>query len=160
MSEPNKPDVKAPGGESRQNLAKVIGGFQPGDMIAERYQVVRMLGKGGMGIVYLANDTKRDRQVALKTLLPQYATNQQAVGRFVREVNAVRQLNHPGIVKILAARQYKSLLYYTMEYLDGKTDVWLNGQLDGKSDGASLDNLDKDPDRDPESLTSADPEGY
>jgi serine/threonine protein kinase len=121
MNEPKKPDVKAPAAESRSNLAKVIGGFQPGDMIAERYQVVRMLGKGGMGIVYLANDMKRDRQVALKTLLPQYATNPQAVGRFVREVNAVRQLDHPGIVKILAARQYKSLLYYTMEYLDGKT---------------------------------------
>lgn len=119
MSEPKKPEVPAPAG--RSDLAKAIGGFQPGDMIAERYQVVRMLGKGGMGIVYLANDLKRDRQVALKTLLPQYATNQQAVGRFVREVNAVRQLNHPGIVKILAARQYKSLLYYTMEYLEGKT---------------------------------------
>jgi len=121
MSEPNKPEVRVPSAEVRSNLAKAIGGFQPGDLIAERYQVVRMLGKGGMGIVYLANDLKRDRQVALKTLLPQYATNQQAVGRFVREVNAVRQLDHPGIVKILAARQYKSLLYYTMEYLDGKT---------------------------------------
>ena len=121
MSEEKKPDVKLPTAGNRSDLAKAIGGFQPGDVIAERYQVVRMLGKGGMGIVYLANDLKRDRQIALKTLLPQYATNQQAVGRFVREVNAVRQLNHPGIVKILAARQHKSLLYYTMEYLDGKT---------------------------------------
>lgn len=121
MSEQEKPGVKPPGTGNRSNLAKVIGGFQPGDVIADRYQVVRMLGKGGMGIVYLANDLKRNRQIALKTLLPQYATNQQAVGRFVREVNAVRQLNHPGIVKILAARQHKSLLYYTMEYLDGKT---------------------------------------
>lgn len=121
MSDQDKPEVQASKPEERSNLAKAIGGFQPGDIIAERYQVVRMLGKGGMGIVYLANDTKRDRQIALKTLLPQYATNQQAVGRFVREVNAVRQLNHPGIVKILAARQYKSLLYYTMEYLEGKT---------------------------------------
>jgi eukaryotic-like serine/threonine-protein kinase len=121
MSEQEKPEVKAPNAENRANLAKAIGGFQIGDTIADRYQVVRMLGKGGMGIVYLVNDLKRDRQIALKTLLPQYATNQQAVGRFVREVNAVRQLNHPGIVKILAARQHKSLLYYTMEYLDGKT---------------------------------------
>lgn len=121
MSEQDKPEVQASKPGERSNLAKAIGGFQPGDIIAERYQVVRMLGKGGMGIVYLANDTKHERQIALKTLLPQYATNQQAVGRFVREVNAVRQLNHPGIVKILAARQYGSLLYYTMEYLKGKT---------------------------------------
>lgn len=121
MSEQNNPDFQVPKPGGRSSLAKAIGGFEPGDIIAERYQVVRMLGKGGMGIVYLANDLKRDRQIALKTLLPQYATNQQAVGRFVREVNAVRQLNHPGIVKILAARQYGSLLYYTMEFLDGKT---------------------------------------
>jgi len=121
MSEQNKPDIQAQSPGTRSNLAKVIGGFQPGDVIAERYQVLKMLGKGGMGIVYLANDLKRERQVALKTLLPQYASNPQAVGRFVREVNAVRQLNHPGIVKILAARQYKNLLYYTMEYLEGKT---------------------------------------
>ncbi|MBI2426146.1 MAG: serine/threonine protein kinase [Candidatus Hydrogenedentes bacterium] len=102
-------------------LSKIVGGYQPGDLIAERYEVIKLLGKGGMGMVYLVQDTKRERRIALKTLLPQYATNQRAVGRFVREVNAVRQLDHPGIVKILAARQHESLLFYTMEYLEGKT---------------------------------------
>lgn len=121
MSEQDKPGAPVPRPGRKSNLAKAIGGFEPGDVIAERYQVVKMLGKGGMGIVYLVNDLKYNQHIALKTLLPQYATNQQAVGRFVREVNAVRQLNHPGIVKILKARQYKSLLYYTMEYLEGKT---------------------------------------
>ena len=95
--------------------------YEVGDTIAERYEVKRILGKGGMGVVYLAWDQEDRRQVALKTLLPQYATNKYAISRFMREVNAVRRLDHPAVVKIYDARRLGPLLFYTMEYVEGKS---------------------------------------
>ena len=94
--------------------------FEPGQLIADRYRVERMLGRGGMGIVYLVVDRLTDQRLALKTLLPRYATNKYAVHRFVREVTVVRQLNHPCIVRIYEAQRVGKLLYYTMEYVEGK----------------------------------------
>jgi len=98
-----------------------VAGFEPGDMVAERYEILRPLGKGGMGMVYLAKDHLTDHQIAFKTLLPEYASNRRAVQRFIQEVNAVRRLDHPCIVKIYDARQLDNLLYYTMEYVEGKS---------------------------------------
>ncbi|MBI4556223.1 MAG: serine/threonine protein kinase [Candidatus Hydrogenedentes bacterium] len=95
--------------------------YKPGELIADRYQVQRMLGRGGMGVVYLVVDTLTQQRLALKTLLPQYITHEYAVKRFMREVNVVRQLNHPCIVKIHEAQQAGSLLYYTMDYVEGKS---------------------------------------
>lgn len=95
--------------------------FQPGQIIADRYEVRRMLGKGGMGCVYLVKDRETGKPLALKTLLPQHVANDRAVHRFVREVKAVRQLSHPCIVRIHDARRLGSLVYYTMDYVDGKS---------------------------------------
>ncbi len=95
--------------------------FAPGDVIADQYEVQRLLGRGGMGVVYLVHDTQTDMRVALKTLLPQYAANKDIIRRFVREVNAVRRLNHPAIAKIYDARREGHLLFYTMDYIRGKS---------------------------------------
>jgi eukaryotic-like serine/threonine-protein kinase len=111
----NQTQPTTQGAQGQQNQ----GSYDVGDVIATRYEVLKLLGRGGMGVVYLVHDRKHDRKIALKTLLPQYAANKRAIGRFVREVNAVRKLDHPGIIKILDARQYKDLLYYTMEYVEG-----------------------------------------
>jgi serine/threonine protein kinase len=64
---------------------------------------------------------KRDQPLALKSILPQYASHEYAVKRFIREVNAVRQMNHPCIVKILDAQKTDNMLYYTMEYVEGQS---------------------------------------
>ncbi|MFA6244246.1 MAG: serine/threonine-protein kinase [Candidatus Hydrogenedentales bacterium] len=101
------------------DIRKVTAGFEPGDLIADRYEVVEVLGRGGMGIVYLVNDRETNQKLALKSLLPHYVTHSHAVNRFVREVRAARQLNHPCIVKVYDARQLGSLIFYTMEYVDG-----------------------------------------
>jgi len=103
----------------REALKKVTAGFKPGELIADRYEVQKMIGRGGMGMVYLCWDRELELPVALKTLLPQYLSSSHAVKRFVREVKAARQLNHPCIVKIFDARQIGPLLFYTMEYVDG-----------------------------------------
>ncbi|MDQ1255548.1 MAG: Serine/threonine protein kinase [Candidatus Hydrogenedentes bacterium] len=106
--------------------------FNPGDLIADRYEVQRILGRGGMGVVYLVLDREVNDRRALKTLLPQYVANGAAVRRFVREVTTVRRLNHPAIVRIYDAHQIGKLLFYTMDYVKGKNlHVWLRekGQL-------------------------------
>lgn len=100
--------------------------FDAGDLIVDRYRVVRILGRGGMGVVYLADDIKEHRQVAVKTLLPQYAMNPTAIRRFSREVEVINKLDHPAVVQIHDAQHIGPLFFYTMEYVDGKSlTQWL-----------------------------------
>lgn len=94
---------------------------RPGKLIAGRYEVIRPLGRGGIGKVFLCDDKKEGRRVALKMLRTKYQDNDKAIARFVREINLVRNLNHPCIVKIFDADQDAGQLYYTMEYIEGKT---------------------------------------
>ena len=95
--------------------------FEIGSIFADRYEILELLGKGGMGMVYRVSDWERKEEVALKTLLPKYAKNTQAVRRFNREVEAARRLNHPCVVKIYDARMHGDVLFYTMEFLKGKS---------------------------------------
>ncbi len=90
-------------------------------LVADRYEIQGMIGKGGMGQVFKALDRQSGMEVALKTLHPKYTTHKHAVARFVREVKLARQLRHPGIVKVYDAQQWDDTLFYTMEYLDGKS---------------------------------------
>lgn len=93
-----------------------------GKLIADRYEVVRPLGRGGIGKVFLCLDKKsNDLPVALKMLRTKYQDNDKAIARFVREVNTVRSLDHPCIVKIFDASHDNGQLFYTMEYIEGKT---------------------------------------
>ena len=101
--------------------------FEVGQTIADRYHLTRKLGKGGMGEVFLATDATNGEEVALKTLHAHFANNKYALARFVREVNTAYQLHHPGIVRIFDACQWENTLFYTMEYVDGKSlRHWLN----------------------------------
>lgn len=74
-----------------------------------------------MGEVYLVHDRNTGQDVALKTLHSKYGTSRHAIARFVREVRLARGLNHPGIVKIYDAQKWQDTLFYTMEYLQGKS---------------------------------------
>lgn len=113
--------------------AKTEMTLSQGTVVADRYEILDTIGKGGMGEVYLAKDRQTGSQVAIKTLRARYLTNKQAIARFVREVNLVRQMNHPGIIKIYDAQKWENTLFYAMEYLEGKSlRLWLRqkGQLD------------------------------
>jgi len=91
-----------------------------GDAIAH-YKIIRKLGKGGMGEVFLARDEKLGRKVALKVLPPQAAGNQERLERFRREAKAVAALNHPNIVTIYSVEEVDGHHFLTMEYVEGTT---------------------------------------
>ena len=85
------------------------------------YVLVRRLGRGGMGKVYLARDVLLDRLVALKVLNGSFASDPNLVKRFRREAKAAAQLNHPNIVRVYAVREEKKVPYIAMEYVEGQT---------------------------------------
>lgn len=94
--------------------------FAPEQQI-ENYRIVRQLGVGGMGEVYLAEDGRLNRKVALKLLPPQFMINPDRVRRFEREARAVSALNHPNIVTIYEVCQANSAHFIATEFIDGKT---------------------------------------
>ena len=95
--------------------------FEPGAVLADRYEIRGILGKGGVGTVFVVRDHKTERDVALKLLHPKYAASHDGVARFVREVSLARKLDHPGIVKLYETHNWNNTLFYTMEYVQGKT---------------------------------------
>ena len=89
--------------------------------IADRYEVVRELGAGGMGWVFLGRDVALDRKVAIKVIAPQLATESNARERFLREARTVAKLRHPNIVAVHAAGDTGGILYFVMEYVEGES---------------------------------------
>lgn len=91
------------------------------DKIANRYQIKRLLGQGGMADVYLAYDEIMNREVAIKVLRQKFADDPQALVRFIREASAVRKLSHPNVVEIYDVGESGDLHYLVMEYIPGMT---------------------------------------
>jgi len=85
------------------------------------YKVLEKIGKGGMGVVYKAEDTKLDRLVALKFLPPHLNIHEDEKKRFIHEAKAAAALNHPNIVTIYEINEYEGQTYIAMEYLEGET---------------------------------------
>src|SRR2546425_2987794 len=86
-----------------------------------RYEIRSQIGAGGMGEVYLAEDTKLDRKIALKVLPADVAANRDRMERFVREAKAAAALNHPNIAHIYEIGEGEGVHFIAMEYIDGET---------------------------------------
>ena len=84
------------------------------------YKILEELGRGGMGVVYLAEDTKLERTVAIKFLPPHIAINSDERKRFETEAKAAAALNHPNIATIHAIEEVDNDMFIVMEYIDGQ----------------------------------------
>jgi eukaryotic-like serine/threonine-protein kinase len=108
--------------------------------VAGRYSIDRELGRGGMGIVYLAHEVHLDRLVAIKLLPPERAVDPALRERFLREARLAAKLSHPNIIPIHSVAESGEFVYYVMAFVDGETlaeRVRTRGPLTG-TDGARV----------------------
>ncbi|HEX3763405.1 MAG TPA: serine/threonine-protein kinase [Kofleriaceae bacterium] len=104
-------------------VAPITATLEPGQVLAQRYRVQRLLGKGGMGAVYLADDEVLGELVALKIILSSFAADEAAmITRFRREAAAARKVSSPSVIRIHDLGEARpGLLYLSMEYFAGRT---------------------------------------
>src|SRR5215510_8607841 len=95
--------------------------FTDGTMIAERYRIVGLLGRGGMGEVYRAEDKLLGVEVALKTIRPREVGGAAAAARFRREIQLARRVTHPNVCRIFDVGIHGEIVFLTMELLEGET---------------------------------------
>ncbi len=96
------------------------GRFPPGTLLAQRYRVVSLLGRGGMGEVYRANDLLLGQTVALKFLPALLTSDEPALSRFRNEVRIARHVSHPNVCRVYDIGEAEGCTYLSMEYVDGE----------------------------------------
>ena len=94
--------------------------FIPGDVLSERYRIVGLLGRGGMGEVYRADDLKLKQAVALKFLPASLTANGAALARFYKEVSVARQISHRHVCRVYDVGEYQGEHFISMEYVRGE----------------------------------------
>lgn len=95
------------------------GEFAPGTVLGGRYEILQLLGRGGMGAVYKARDRELDRTVALKLIRPDLARNPEMVRRFKQELILARQVTHKNVIRIFDLGQADGIKFITMDYVEG-----------------------------------------
>ncbi len=94
--------------------------IQEGQKFGDRYQILQLLGSGGMGTVYKALDIELDEIVAIKILSPQLNLDENAVARFKQEIKLARKINHPNVIRIYDLGELFGIKFITMEYFEGR----------------------------------------
>jgi len=117
---PAQPSSPAPSGpRSGATSASGQGRFIPGTVLAGRFRIVALLGRGGMGEVYRADDLTLDQPVALK-LLPEAANDADRLERFRQEVKIARKVSHPNVCRVYDISEAEGRPFLSMEYVDGE----------------------------------------
>ena len=93
----------------------------PGTLLAERYEVLQLLGEGGMGAVYKARDRELDRTVALKVIRPELLGQPKVLQRFKQELVLARQVTHKNVVRVFDLGTASGITFITMEFLEGQS---------------------------------------
>jgi serine/threonine protein kinase/Flp pilus assembly protein TadD len=114
------------GGDSLANVLPLDNSsqpptIQPGSVLDSRFRIIRLIGKGGMGEVYEADDLELTGRVALKTLRPELSHDPQFLQRFKREVNLARQITHPNVCRVFDVGSDDGRAFLTMELLSGES---------------------------------------
>ncbi|MBN1566873.1 MAG: protein kinase [Acidobacteria bacterium] len=140
VSEPGKPPAESP------HVARIVssdsvpaGGFTPGMILADRYRIIGLLGRGGMGEVYRADDLKLGQPVALKFLPPKLAQDAVRRERFFAEVRITRQLSHPNICRVYDISEIDGRHFLSMEFIDGEDLASLLKRIGHLSNEKALD---------------------
>ncbi|MCC7195912.1 MAG: serine/threonine protein kinase [Gemmatimonadaceae bacterium] len=107
----DEPSITQSDAELRSHVERVL---------SPTYELEREIGRGGMGIVYLARDTRLKRRVAVKLLPPELSFRSEIRSRFLREAETAAQLSHPSIVPIYSVDERQGLVYFVMAYVDGE----------------------------------------
>ncbi|MFL6231121.1 MAG: serine/threonine-protein kinase [Pyrinomonadaceae bacterium] len=123
VAEDASPERKKASGRSRAGLTPTSlenARFIPGEMLAGRYRIVGLLGRGGMGEVYRAEDLKLEQPVALKFLPESLSHDEAALARFRREVRTARQVSHPNVCRVYDIGEIEGQHFLSMEYIRGE----------------------------------------
>jgi len=92
----------------------------PGMILGRRYEILQLLGEGGMGAVYKAKDRELSRMVALKVIRPDLAKNQAAIDRFKHELLLAHQVTHKNVIRIYDLGEAEGMKFITMEFIEGE----------------------------------------
>ena len=114
------PMIASPVGRLISSDSIPVGGFTPGMVLADRYRIIGLLGRGGMGEVYRSDDLKLGQPVALKFLPKALADDPVRRERFYAEVRIARQVSHPNICRVYDIGELDGRHFLTMEYIDGE----------------------------------------
>lgn len=117
---PLKPDKEIPVPHTK-TLQTPIREFTKGSTVASRYEIIEELGRGGMGVVYKAKDTKLKRTVALKFLSPELTRDSEAKERFIHEAQTASALDHPNICTVHEIDEDEGQMFIAMAYIEGQS---------------------------------------
>src|SRR6267378_993037 len=108
-----------PVGDAIVSQASIVP-LTPGSSLGTRYEILRLLGQGGMGAVYRAHDRELDREVALKVIRADMAANPEILKRFKQELILARQITHRNVIRIFDLAQAENIKFITMELVEGE----------------------------------------
>ena len=132
MAVPSKWSVPVPGQRSAGGIPAAVDSIKPGSLLANRYEILDILGQGGMGAVYKARDRELDRLVAVKVIRPELAGQTEILQRFKQELILARKVTHRNVIRIFDLGEGDGIKFITMEYLEGrdlKTVLTQEGKL-------------------------------
>jgi serine/threonine-protein kinase len=111
---------------SRVILGETPFGLEPGVVVDRTYRIARELGRGGMGVVLLAQDERLERAVAIKLIRPELLDERDLRARFLSEARAMARVCHPNVLPIYALGEHEGMPYFVSELVDGQTvEQWL-----------------------------------
>jgi tetratricopeptide (TPR) repeat protein/predicted Ser/Thr protein kinase len=119
-------------GQGEEGRQVAFAAIKPGSLLGNRYEIIDILGEGGMGAVYKARDRELDRMVALKVIRPELAGRPEILQRFKQELILARQVTHRNVIRIFDLGEAGGVKFITMEFVEGhdlKTVLASEGKL-------------------------------